>query len=287
MSEEVHPRADEIEELSVLELVELMHAEDRRAVDAVRSQLPAIAHAIELIAERLRAGGTLHYFGAGTSGRLAALDAAECAPTFGVDSSLVQAHVAGDGDAEDDADLGRELATRAGLQSVDAAVAVSASGRTPSVLAAVGRAKEAGVLVVGLTCAPRSRLGSAADVAVEVETGPEVVAGSTRLKAGTVQKVVLNMISTGVFTRLGHTYRGRMVDVVPANEKLRGRAQRMISELAEVSVEDAARALDEADGSSKVAIVMLRRHVTPEAARKLLDASQGDLGAAVAIEVRP
>lgn len=287
MSEEIHPRADELEELSVPELVELMHAEDLRAIEAVRPQLPAIARAIELVAERLRAGGRLHYFGAGTSGRLAALDAAECAPTFGVDSSLVQAHVAGDGDTEDDAALGRELATRARMQSVDAAVAVSASGRTPLVLAAVERAKDAGVLVVSLTCAPNSRLGSAADVAIEVETGPEVVAGSTRLKAGTVQKVVLNMISTGVFTRLGHTYRGRMVDVVPANEKLRGRAQRMISELAEVSVEDAARALDEAHGSSKVAIVMLRRHVAPEAARKLLEASHGDLGAVVAIEVRP
>ena len=285
MSEEVHPRADELDELGVLGLVELMHAEDRRAIEAVGQQIAAVAAAVELITERLRSGGRLHYFGAGTSGRLAALDAAECAPTFGIDPSVVEAHAAGDGEAEDDADLGRELAIRARLDERDAVLAVAASGRTPFVLAAVESAKEAGAFVVGLSCAPGSPLGAVADVAIEVETGPEVIAGSTRLKAGTVQKTILNMISTGVFTRLGHTYRGRMVDVIASNEKLRRRAQRVVSDLASVPAEAAARALDEAGGSPKLAIVMLRRRVGLEQARELLQAADGDLGAVMAIEV--
>ncbi|HKV88423.1 MAG TPA: N-acetylmuramic acid 6-phosphate etherase, partial [Candidatus Dormibacteraeota bacterium] len=233
MSEEAHPRADELDELGTLGLIEVMNAEDRRAVEAVRARLPAIAEAVEGIVERLRSGGGLHYFGAGTSGRLAALDAAECPATFGVSPALVQAHVE-DGEEEDDAHLGATSAWRSGLARGDAAVGISASGRTPVVLAAIEHAKAAGALVVAITCAPGSPLGEVADVSIEVETGPEVIAGSTRLKAGTVQKVVLNMISTAVFTRLGHTYRGRMVDVRISNDKLRARAERTVVQLAGV-----------------------------------------------------
>lgn len=281
MSETAHPRADELGTLSTLELLEVMHGEDRNAVDAVSQGLGQIAHAIEQIAARLRSGGRLHYFGAGTSGRLAALDAAECPLTFGVDADMVQAHDAGDGESEDDQRQGREAAHRAGLSPRDAVVGVSASGRTAYVLAALSEARAAGALVVGLSCAPGSPLGAAADIAIEIETGPEVIAGSTRLKAGTVQKLTLNMISTGVFTRLGHTYRGRMVDVVAANDKLRQRATRIVNDLSGAPRDQVDRALADAHGSAKVAILMLRCGLAEREARDRLSSAAGDLAVAL------
>jgi len=260
MSENVHPRADAMDSLTTGELLELMLSEDRRAIEAVGPVLDRVAEAVDEIAERLRAGGRLHYFGAGTSGRLAVLDAAECPATFGIPADLVQAHTAGDGDA---------------------VVGVSASGRTKYVLAAVAEAKREGSLVVGVSCAPGSPLGAAADVAIEIDAGPEVVAGSTRLKAGTAQKVTLNMISTGVFTRLGHTYRGRMVGVVTANEKLRARAARLVRELTGCSDERIDSALHEAEGNARVAILMLRCGIDSAAARARLAAANGDLAVAL------
>jgi N-acetylmuramic acid 6-phosphate etherase len=281
VSETAHPRADELNALSTLELVEIMHGEDRHAVDAVHQSLGEIAGAIEQIAARLRKGGRLHYFGAGTSGRLAALDAAECPATFGVDADMVQAHYAGEGEAEDDQRKGRAAARRAKLRPQDAIVGVSASGKTAYVLAAIAEARAAGALVVGLTCAPGSALGAAADVAIEIATGPEVIAGSTRLKAGTVQKVTLNMISTGVFTRLGHTYRGRMVDVVADNDKLRERAARIVNDLSGAPLDQVHRALSEARGSAKVAILMLRCGLAAREARARLSSAAGDLAVAL------
>lgn len=280
MSEGTHPRADEIDGLDTLELLQLMHAEDRSAVAAVSAQLAAIAAAVDAIAARLRAGGSLHYFGAGTSGRLGALDAAECPPTFGVDASVVQAHDAGDGEAEDDGRRGCEEA-RAHVEPRDAVVAISASGKTAYALGAVEEARRAGALVVGLSCAAGTPLGAASDVAIEIETGPEVIAGSTRLKAGTVQKVVLNMISTGVFTRLGRTYRGRMVGVAPANTKLAARAQGLVSDLTGADRAGAERALADSGGSAAVAVLMLRGGLTAEEARARLEAARGDLAAAL------
>jgi len=279
MSESVHPRADEIDSLTTLQLVELMHAEDARALEAIDSQLGLIARAIDGIAERLRSGGRLHYFGAGTSGRIAALDAAECPATFGIPADLVQAHEGGDDEQEDDEHRGRDHAIRSGVGAGDVALGISASGTTAYVLSAIGAAKAAGAMVVVLTCTPGSPLGQAADIAIEIETGPEVIAGSTRLKAGTVQKVTLNMISTGVFTRLGHTYRGRMVNVVVSNDKRRARAARLVAELGRTSVEVAAQALSEAGGSTKAAILMLRRGVSAQEANQRLDAAGGDLNA--------
>jgi N-acetylmuramic acid 6-phosphate etherase len=281
MNETAHPRADDMDKLTVRELLELMHAEDKRAVEAVHTALERIAEAVEQIAERLRSGGRLHYFGAGTSGRLAALDAAECPATFGVSPDLVQAHAAGDGEAEDDSRMGAADARGAALGPRDAVVGVSASGSTAYVLAAVAEARRVGALVVGLSCAPGSPLGSAADIAIEIEAGPEVIAGSTRLKAGTTQKAALNMVSTGVFTRLGHTYRGRMVDVVTANEKLRGRAKRMVRELTGCSDKDVDAALHDAGGNAKLAILMLRCSLDAGAARVRLSAADGDLAVAL------
>jgi N-acetylmuramic acid 6-phosphate etherase len=281
VSETAHPRADDMDTLAIRELLELMHIEDKQAVEAVHSALDRVAEAVEQIAARLRSGGRLHYFGAGTSGRLAALDAAECPATFGVSLDLVQSHTAGDGDAEDDHRMGAAHAHGAKLGPRDAVVGVSASGRTEYVLAAVAEARRAGALVVGLSCAPGSPLGAAADIAIEVDAGPEVIAGSTRLKAGTAQKAALNMISTGVFTRLGHTYRGRMVDVVAANEKLRGRATRIVRELTGCSDEKVDAALHDADGNAKLAILMLRCALDAAAARVRLSAADGDLAVAL------
>jgi N-acetylmuramic acid 6-phosphate etherase len=281
MSEEAHARADTIDSLTTLELLEMMHVEDRRAVDAVGAVLDQVATAVDQIAACLRAGGRLHYFGAGTSGRLAVLDAAECPATFGVARDLVQAHAAGDGEAEDDHDMGAGDARGAALGAHDAVVGISASGKTAYVLAAVGEARRAGSLVIGLSCAPGSPLGAAADIAIEVDVGPEVIAGSTRLKAGTAQKVTLNMISTGVFIRLGHTYRGRMVDLVTGNEKLRGRAARMVRELAGCSDERAHAALRDAGGNAKLAIVMLRCGIDSPAASARLSQARGDLAVAL------
>jgi N-acetylmuramic acid 6-phosphate etherase len=280
MSEKAHPRADELSTVSTLELLEIMHVEDRHAVEAVHSSLGQIAATVDQVAARLRQGGHLHYFGAGTSGQLAAMDAAECPATFGVDPNMVQAHHVEDV-SEDDREKGREVARRAGLGPGDAAVGVSAGGRTAFVIAALEVARASGALVVGLSCAPGSPLGAAADIAIEVETGPEVIAGSTRLKAGTVQKVVLNMISTGVFTRLGHTYRGRMVDVVGANEKLRDRAARIVSDLSGAPRDRVDRALAEAHGSAKVAILMLRSGLAERDARARLSSAAGDLTVAL------
>jgi len=287
VSENVHPRADELDRLTAFDFVALMHSEDLAAVEAIRPQLRQVARAVDEIAPRLGAGGRLHYFGAGTSGLIARLDAAECPATFGVAADLVQAHSADEPEQEDDRRLGVAAATNADLGSNDTAVGISASGRTAYVLGAFERAAGTGVLRVVVTCNPGSPLARAADIAIEVETGPELIAGSTRLKAGTVQKLVLNMLSTAVFTRLARTHRGRMVGVVASNDKLRARAARLVADVGGGSPEEAIRALDAAGGNPKVAIVMLRRGVTADEAGVLLAAANGDLAVVLAEARRP
>lgn len=277
MSEDVHPRADELDSLTALGLVALVHEEDLRALHAVKAELPQIAEAVERIVGALNAGGRLHYFGAGTSGRIAALEAAECPATFGVGPDLVQAHVAVDAGEEDDHELGRTMAVDCGLTAADAVVGVSASGNTPFVIGVFEEAERRRSLKVAIACRSGSALASMADVAIEVETGPEVIAGSTRLKAGTVQKTVLNMIGTTVFTRLGRTHRGRMVSVVASNAKLRARARRIVADLGEITEADAAQALVASGGDVKVAIVMARRALSAAEATELLNRAGGDL----------
>lgn len=277
MSEDLHPRADELDDLSALDFVALMHTEDVAAVEAVKPRLHEVARAVEQTADRLRAGGRLHYFGAGTSGLIARLDAAECPATFGVDADLVQAHVVEEPAQEDDRSLGRNAAREAHLGPRDVAVGISASGRTAFVVGAFEGATSSTALRVAITCNPGSPLGRASHIAIEVETGPEVIAGSTRLKAGTVQKLVLNMLSTAVFTRLAHTHRGRMVGVVAGNDKLRARVTLVIAGLGGASREESVRALEAAGGNPKVAIVMLRLGVGAKQARGLLDRAEGDL----------
>ena len=258
MSENVHPRADEMDGLSARDFLALMHEEDLEAVRAIAPALDGMARAVEAVAERLRTGGRLRYFGAGTSGMIAEMDAAECPATFGVEPDLVVAHAVFEPEQEDDRRLGQAAATGAGLRERDVAVGVSASGGTAFALGAFDRAGSDRALRIALTCNPGSALGKAADIAIEVATGPEVIAGSTRLKAGTVQKLLLNMLSTAVFTRLGRTHRGRMVAMVPANDKLRGRAARIVADLTGLSIEEAARRLQDAGGDIRTVLAAVR-----------------------------
>ena len=280
-TERTHEESQDLDRLDTRALLQLMLDEDRRGVEQVGRCLDAITRAVEAIADRLRRGGTLHYFGAGTSGRLAALDAIECPDTFGISPDLVVPHVAGDASDEDDLRLGVADAIAANLRPEDAVVGVSASGETAYVRAALEQAQTRGALTIALTCAPGSTLGRRAQMAIEVPTGSEVIAGSTRLKAGTVQKVVLNMLSTGVFTRLGHVYRGRMVDVLPTNEKLRRRAAQIVRELTGVAPDVADRALVQADGNAKLAVLMLHTGLSVVAARARLLQGHGDLSVAL------
>ncbi|HEY7017015.1 MAG TPA: N-acetylmuramic acid 6-phosphate etherase [Gaiellaceae bacterium] len=274
---------------STRELVELMNREDRSVPDAVAPQMPAISAAIDAIVERLAAGGRLVYTGAGSSGRIAALDAEECEGTFSTAPGQVIALVAGDGldsseereAAEDDADAGRRAVDQLSLTRHDVVVAVSASGRTPYALAALRAAAEAGALTVALVAVEGSELGAAAEHELAVVVGPEFVAGSTRLKAGTAQKLVLNTISTVSMIRLGKTYGDLMVDVRSSNDKLAARAQRIVRLATGVSDDEAAEALAAADGSAKVAVVALLGKLDAEAARDRLARAGGDIGSAL------
>jgi N-acetylmuramic acid 6-phosphate etherase len=256
-------------------LVELMNDEDATVATAVRGATGALAYAIDGIVERLASGGRLVYVGAGTSGRLAALDAAECPSTFGVDPGLVVAVVEVDEAAEDDASAGEQAVVAAQVGARDAVVALSASGGTPFVLGAVAAARAAGALTVGVACVPDAELAAVVDRPVTVVVGPEVIAGSTRLKAGTAQKLVLNAISTVTMVRLGKTYGNLMVDVAARNAKLRARARRAVELATGASEREVTAALEAADGQAKVAIVSLLAGVDAETARRRLELNNG------------
>ena len=266
-----------------------MSEDDGSVATAVGAHLADVARAVEGIAARIRSGGRLHYFGAGSSGRLAAVDALECPGTFGVAPDLVSAHLPGGREAfwdaedslEDRVDLGTLDVVSAAIGAADAVVGVSASGETPYTLGALRQAGAVTAFTVAVTGAPGSSIGREAAVAIEVPTGPEVVAGSTRLKAGTAQKMILNMLSTATFTRLGHVYRGRMIDVRATNEKLRGRATRIVGELTGAEPAAAYRALRSAGGNARLAVVMLLGHLDADEARERLEACGGDLEVAL------
>jgi len=266
------------------ELVGLLAREQREAIDAVERATPAVANAVTAIVERLRAGGRLHYFGAGTSGRIATLDASECPPTFGVPESLVVAHIAGGPEAllraiegaEDDGAMGSTTAREA-VAARDAVVGISAGGSAPYVVRAIETARAAGAVTIAVTSVAGSALARAAEHAIVLETGAEPIAGSTRLKAGTAQKLVLNALSTATMIRLGRVYDNLMVDVVATNAKLHARALRLVCQLAAVEPERGAELLAAAGGSVKIAIVMQRRGVDTDGARELLAAGGGFL----------
>jgi N-acetylmuramic acid 6-phosphate etherase len=283
-TERRNERSAGLDLLSTAQLVELLIAEQRNAVEAVLAAKEPIARAVEGIAARLARGGTLHYVGAGSSGRMAVLDAAEMPPTFGTPVELVRAHVAGGAaaldrsveGAEDDAAAG-DAAMRGCVKAADAAVGISASGGAAFVVAAIERARCLGAYTVALTSVAGSPLARAAQEAIVFETGAEALAGSTRMKAGTAQKIALNAISTAVMVRLGKVYDNFMVDLVSSNAKLRRRALRLVREIAKVSEQQARDLLERSNGRVKVAIVMARRELDAAQAQALLAQHGGSL----------
>jgi N-acetylmuramic acid 6-phosphate etherase len=275
VTERRETRHADIDLLSTEELVALAGDEDERVVPAVRACAAELAAAIDAIVARLEAGGRLVYAGAGTSGRLAQLDASECEPTFGLDPGRVVAVAAGDDAAEDDEDSGATDLAAVNVTDRDAVVAVSASGCTPYTLGAARTAAEAGALLVAVVAVPGSPLGRLAAHELVAETGPELIAGSTRLKAGTAQKLILNTISTVSMIRLGHTYGNLMVGVVAANTKLKARARRVVELATDVSDAEIDAALAEAGGDAKVAIVSILTGLHADDARRRLESAGG------------
>jgi len=278
-----NPRTMELDRLPVEELARVLHAENYGVADAVGAALPEVARAIEVIAERLRDGGRLFYVGAGTSGRLGVLDASECPPTFGVEPEKVQGIIAG-GDralchsvegAEDDREAATNDLRARGVAAGDVVVGIAASGRTPYVIGALETARAAGAFAIAVVNVRPAEMESVADLTIAAVTGPEPLTGSTRLKAGTAQKMILNLLSTGAMVRLGKTYGNLMVDVQAGNEKLRERAIRIVTDVTGVDRERARSTLEEADWRVKPAIVMLRLNVSLAEAEARLASAEG------------
>jgi len=289
LTERVNPASREIERRSTVEILQIINQEDQKIAGAVAAEISRIAGAVDAILEIIRKGGRLFYIGAGTSGRLGVLDAAECPPTFHVSPDLVQGIIAG-GEAalarateasEDDPAAGKRDLMARGFAAGDAVVGIAASGRTPYVLGAVIAARELGALTIGISCTPDSELSRAVKIAITPLVGPEVIAGSTRMKAGTATKLVLNMISTAVMIRLGYVYGNLMVNVEPKNSKLADRAKRIIAESAGVNYEHAGELLGQSAGNVKVAIVMSRLAIDREAAEARLAAAGGCIAEAL------
>ena len=287
-TEKRNPATDAIDRMSALEIARAMNAEDATVAGAVGRELPQIAAAIEGITARLRQGGRLVYMGAGTSGRLGVLDASECPPTFSTPPELVVGWIAGGPEAltrsiegaEDSTEAGRADAEQRGITGADVLVGIAASGRTPYVLGAVAYAKEQGALTVGLACNSGTPLAKAVDIMIAPVVGPEVIGGSTRLKAGTAQKMVLNMLSTGTMILLGKTYGNLMVDVQPTNGKLRRRAVAIVAQATGLTDMEAETLLRASHDEVKTAIVAALADVTPAAARARLASSGGVVRAA-------
>lgn len=280
-----NPNTMELDRMTPLEIVTVMNREDARVPEAIRPALPNIARCVEWAAQSIESGGRLIYMGAGTSGRLGVLDAAECPPTFGVSPETVVGLIAG-GDraflkavegAEDSRELGEEDLRGLGLTPKDTVVGIAASGRTPYVLGGLHYAGTVGCHTAAISCNPGSPIGKAAQLAIEVVPGPECLTGSTRLKAGTAQKLILNMISTATMVRCGKTYENLMVDVVPSNEKLRVRAENIVMEAASVTREQAQEALRQSHDRVKTAILMLLIGCGPEEAEARLEKTNGHI----------
>ena len=280
----------DLDKMSALEIVTVMNHEDARVPAAIQMVLPEIARAAGWAEEAFCRGGRLIYMGAGTSGRLGVLDAAECPPTFGVSPEMVLGLIAGGEkaftraveDAEDSRELGVRELKACGLQKNDLLVGIAASGRTPYVLGGLAYAGALGCRTVAIACNRGSEIGRAAELAIEVEVGPEVLTGSTRLKAGTAQKLILNMISTASMVRTGKVYQNLMVDVIQTNEKLRVRAENIVIDATGIERAAARAAIDAADGSVKTAITMILADCGVEEAKSRLTAANGHVCEAVA-----
>ena len=295
VTEEENPRTSNLSSRSSLEIVSVMSGEDEGVAIAVRAVLPDVARAVDGIVERLRAGGRLFYIGTGTSGRLGVLDAAECPPTFGVAPELVQAVIAGGYEAchraveasEDDAHAGAHDLEQRGFTKADVVAGIAASGRTPYTVGAVEYASRLGALTIAITCAPDSPISQAAEIAIVPVVGPEVIAGSTRLKAGTAQKVVLNMLSTATLTRLGYVTGNRMTNMQTRNAKLRERALRILQAESGIGEGRAKEILDSAGGDLPVALVMSTTGCSRDEAASALEKSRGVTAEAIALVRKP
>ncbi len=278
-----------IDTLPTLEMIRLINSEDKKVALAVETEVQHIADAVDIIAAQLKLGGRLVYSGCGTSGRLGVLDAAECPPTYSTDPEQVIGLIAGGNSAmfqavegaEDDFELGIQDLKDIHFDSRDVLVGIAASGRTPYVLGAMDYAKRCGAHVIGISCCPGSEVDRAAEIGICPTPGPEVITGSTRMKSATAQKMVLNMLSTGAMIKLGKVYGNLMVDVKPSNQKLIHRCQRIVSEAAGVTEEEAAKVLEQCEYRPKIAIVMLLCKVDADRARALLDANDGRVSGAI------
>lgn len=286
-TEQINPATVEIDRMSPLDIVRVMNTEDARVAQAVEQELPDIARAIEAIAARMRRGGRLLYMGAGTSGRLGVLDASECPPTFNVSPDLVIGKLAGGQEAvahaseeiEDSVEGGRADAAELAISELDSVVGIAASGRTPYVLGAIAYANEQRALTIGIACNKATPLEKQVNIMIAPVTGPEVITGSTRLKAGTAQKMVINMLSTGTMILLGKTFGNLMVDVQVTNYKLRQRAIKIVQNATGLNREEAEQLLQQAGDETKTAILMGLTQTTPEDARKQLAEHNGVLRA--------
>lgn len=283
ITEQENPNTSNLSSLSAGEIIRLMNDEDTLVAAAIGFVLPELERAVEAIVAKLKSGGRLFYVGTGTSGRLGVLDAAECPPTFGVSPDLVQAIIAGGYEAcyraveasEDDAEAGKRDLTARGFAKGDVLVGIAASGRTPYTLGAVKYAQGLGAFTIAITCAPRSPITEAAEVSIVPIVGPEVIAGSTRLKAGTAQKMVLNMLSTATMVKLGYVTGNRMTNVLPRNAKLRARAVRIL--VAETGFDEriAFETLEKANNSLPVALLMAKSGCSREDAERALASADG------------
>jgi len=289
LTEQPNPASASIDALSTEQVLRVINAEDQKVAAAVEREIPAIARAVEAIVAAFERGGRLFYLGAGTSGRLGVLDAAECPPTFSVSPELVQGVIAGgepalsratEASEDDPASGARDLLGR-GFTGRDVLVGIAASGCTPYVLGAVAEARRLGAVTIGISCTPDSELARAAEIAITPLVGPEVLTGSTRMKAGTAQKLVLNMLTTAAFVRLGYVYGNLMVKVQPKNAKLADRARRIVAQAGGVSEERACELLDAAGNQVPIAILMSRSGIGREEAERRLSAAGGSIAKAL------
>lgn len=284
LTEQRNPNSMDIDSKNTLEILKIINDEDKKVPLAVEKEIPYIAQAVEFVVETFKQGGRLFYFGAGTSGRLGIVDAAECPPTFGTPPEMVQAFIAGGREAvfvaqegaEDKEENGANDVIKANINSKDTVVGIAASRRTPYVIGAIKKAKELGAKTVFITTNPRKDFNiTEVDVAICPEVGPEVIMGSTRMKSGTAQKLVLNMISTAAMIRIGKVYENMMIDLQMTNQKLVERSKRIVMIITGVTYEEAEKYLKEAKGNVKTALVMILAKVSYDEARRRLQLSDG------------
>lgn len=288
-TEKINPATRTIDECTTEQMLQLLNQEDAKVPAAVAEEIPQIARAVDILYSRLSNGGRMFYIGAGSSGRIGVLDASECPPTFGVDPELVQGHIAGGDSAlrvavegfEDKAEEGIALIDRCGVTDKDAVIGISASGSAAFVIAALKRAAELGAATIGVVNNKNSKLAAVCEVCIEPVVGPEVIMGSTRLKAGSAQKLVLNMLTTSTMVKLGKTYNNLMVDLRASNAKLRDRSIRIITAATGADADTAQDYLKRAEGSCKLAILMIETGVEASVGETLLTDTQGNLKRAI------